>query len=46
MPDNALAPSQRPHAAAHAGDAEAQAVLGQWLLDGRDGAPDAQQALQ
>jgi len=33
-------------AAAGAGDAEAQAVLGQWLLDGRDGAPDAAQALQ
>lgn len=32
--------------AAQAGDAQAQAALGQWLLDGRDGAPDAQQALQ
>ncbi len=38
--------SQDLHAAAVAGDAEAQAVLGQWLLDGRDGTPEPEQALQ
>lgn len=32
--------------AAQAGDPEAQAVLGQWLLDGRDGQPDPAGALQ
>ncbi|MBX3657160.1 MAG: sel1 repeat family protein [Ramlibacter sp.] len=32
--------------AALQGDPEAQALLGQWLLDGRDGAPDQEQAFR
>ena len=46
MTADTLPIAQQLQAAAHDGNAEAQAVLGQWLLDGRDGAADPTQAFQ
>ena len=46
MTADTLSIAQKLQAAAQDGDAEAQAVLGQWLLDGRDGSADPAQAFQ